>query len=139
MWGAKEAAGRKGGRILVFGARVFRQAEINNFHGEVTAILANEHDVRRLDVAMDQALLLRCTQGTSHLRSNLQRHQDGDGAFAFDIGLDRLSIDKFHRIEIVIALSSEMENGRDIWMAERRGSARLAQKPLLGSFAVQVG
>jgi len=83
-----------------------------------------------------QTLLLRRAQSAGNLRNNFQRHQSRNRSLALYEGLDGLPIDELHRIEIIVRLASEMENGRHIRMPERRRRTRLAQETLQGRVAV---
>ena len=136
---SEKSACRESRRVLALRVGVLREAKIDDFHRDLASLFAHEHHVRRLDVAVHQTLFLRCSQGAGDLRSNFQRHQSWNRTLSLDKGLDGLPIDELHCVEIIIRLAPEVENGRHIRMPESRRRSRLAQKPLPGRLAVEIG
>ena len=135
---AHKTAGGQSGRVFALGPGIFRKAKVDHFHGKVATILADEHDVRWLDIAMHQPLLLGGSQRACHLRGNFQSHQDWNSAFTLDECFDGLPIDKLHRIEIVVTFLPEMKDRRHIRVPERRGRTSLTQESLPGRLAIQI-
>ena len=79
---------RRGGRG---GRDPLGQAEIEHLDGAVAA----ELDVRRFQIAMDDAGLVRGFEGVGHLFRDRQRLVDWDGA-ARDALAEVLTLDEFH-------------------------------------------
>jgi hypothetical protein len=49
-------------------------------------------------------------QGRSDLLSDIEREKASQWAVAFDQSVDRFTIDEFHRVEIAIAMFTQVEN-----------------------------
>ncbi len=59
---------------------------------------------------MDKVLFLRSDQRGGDLLSDIEREKAFEWAVAFHESIDRFTIDEFHRIEIAMAVSAQMEN-----------------------------
>ena len=68
-----------------------RDAEV----GDVRVIVG-EQDVRRLDVAVDDAVPMRVLERVTYFFGNAQRHRDGQWSFPLDALLERVALDVRH-------------------------------------------
>jgi hypothetical protein len=92
---------------------------------------AREPDVRRLDVAVDDAgLLERLAQGLGDRLGDLQRPGDRQRRPLLEVGLERLAIDVLHDDEEVAGRLAAVEDADDARRGEPGGEARLAEEAL---------
>src|SRR5437016_6842186 len=111
------------------GCQGFRHAVINDFNnGRTAARIALEHDVRRFDVAMDNAARFGGSQSARNLLDNFQRERKRQWTFPPDFGLECFALDQLHDIETLTVLLAVMTHARDVWMTDLRGGARFAQE-----------
>ena len=101
----------------------FREPEVEHLHRAVRA----DFDVRRLQVAMDDALLVRGFEGLRDLLRDRQRVGKRDRAMRDAIGerraLDQLEHERMRRAAVLKAV-----DGGDVWMVERGEHLRFAPK-----------
>ena len=103
-------------------------------------MLAGQHQVGRLDVAMNQAHAVSGHQRAGHLQRQLESIGGGQRPAARDELLEGLTLDALHRVEILFhALVAEVKNGGDVGMSQLRRGARLAQESLPGGIVCEVG
>ena len=118
-----------------------REAEVDDLDYELVflVVLVGDHDVRRLDIAMNESLPRRGTQGAGNLKGDLKgiSHPEG-GILVLYQGFDGLAVDPLHCVEETLLVVSEMVDARDIAVAQSGGGARFAQEPGAGGLAVQV-
>ena len=104
-----------------------RDTEIHDFHD---AIL-REHDVRRLDVTMDDALLMGIVQsvrdGGQSQEDLVDRHQIGFSCPLFQGG----SLDEFHRDIPQVVFFPCVIDGHDVGVGETSGGFCFTEKPCL--------
>ena len=79
-------------RRRVFGRQRLRQAEVENLDGAVV----REHDIRGLEVAVHDAVLVRCLERVGDLPRDGQRLVDGQRAAGDPVG-EGLSFDELER------------------------------------------
>jgi hypothetical protein len=83
-----------------------RQPKVNDFGCHSTALLDTDHDVAWFDVPVNELLLVHRTQTGGDLRRDFQRQVHLKGARALDETLERLALDKLHRVKVVLTASS---------------------------------
>ena len=86
------------------------EAEIDHFYEDLAITLLHEHEVGWFDVTVDKVLFLRSDQRGGDLLSDIEREKAFEWAVAFYESIDRFTIDEFHRIEIAIAVFTQVEN-----------------------------
>src|SRR6266487_4674165 len=107
----------------------FGDAVINHFNnGRTAARIALEHDVRRFDVAMDNAAGFGGSQSTRNLLDNFQRERKRQWTFPPDFGLECFALDQLHHIEAFAILFTVMTDPRDVWMVNVRSGAGFTQE-----------
>src|SRR6516165_2961806 len=83
-------------------------------------------------------LFVNCRQPSSHVRRDFQRQPYVHSACAFDEILERFSFYKLHRVEVTAPGFTQMEDRRNIRVANARRYPGFAQKPKPGRFITQV-
>src|SRR5271165_3718922 len=83
-------------------------------------------------------LFVNCRQPGSHVRGDFQRQPYVQSACAFDEILERFSFNKLHRVEVILSGCPQMEDRRNIRVANARRYTGFAQKPKPGGFITQV-
>ena len=112
-------------------ARVSRelgQPEVEHLHGAVVS----HFDVGRLQIAMDDALLVRRFERFGDLPGDRQRFVDRDRSVRNAIGEGR-SLDELHDERLHAVRVFEPVDGRDVWMIQRGedfGFALEARQPV---------
>ena len=112
--------------VAFFAARHdFRQSEIQNFR---VPALGNKN-VRRLDVAVDDAFRMRCFErfGDFHRQIQQQPHFQWP---VRDAVLQRGAFQKLHRNKRLRIVLADFVNRADVWMIQRRGGARFTAESL---------
>ena len=99
--------------------------------GEAAGAGGHEHQVGRLEVAVDEFLLPGGDEGAGDFRGNGQHHADGQRSAPADGGFERFALDEFHRVErLPIRRFAEMENAGDIRVPQPGSGAGFAQETL---------
>ena len=99
-----------------------------------------EHDVARLDVAVDDVVPVRMAQRARCLACNAQRLGDGEAAFARDPIPQRLAVDIAHDVERPAAARRVgVDKGHDVGMAEQRRRLDFADEPLARNGQCEIG
>ena len=119
--GRREGRVRRGGRG---GRGSLGEAEIEHLDGAVGA----ELDVRRFQIAMDDAGLVRGFERLGHLLRDRQRLVDRDGA-ARDALREILALDQLHHERADAGRLFDAVQLRDVRMIERGERLRLALEP----------
>ena len=104
-------------RHFLFGQ--LRNPEVEHFHVPVRP----QHDVLRLDVAMDNAGFV----GGRERSRDLDRHVDRFICFhrrARQTLAQRLAVDQFTGNVVSRMIFADLVNGQDVWMIERNDRAR---------------
>src|ERR1700761_3539100 len=86
---------------------------------------------------MDQPVGLRRFQGLRHLQDHSEGGRGWQWTILRDVALQVHAIDKFHRIEVGIALLAEMKNGGYVRVMDQGSTLGLTQETLSGSRAAQ--
>ena len=107
-----------------------RDAEVEHVH-----ILAAEQDVLRLDVAVDDAVLVRKAHRLDDLLCNAHSLFHRELRLTIQSLPQRLTVDKRHRVEGQVADHSRLDHVRDARVIEVRGEFDLAEEALLGDYA----
>ncbi len=104
------------------------QAEVGDLD-PLDAVL--QQDVRRLDVAMDQALCVRRGQPQGRLHADAQDFLGAQRAVAVDPILERPAVDAGHHQvrETVLRIGVDGVDGDDVVVDDRGGGLRLAGEP----------
>ena len=120
--GAEASVGRRRGQGFCR-----RNAEVEDLDGAVW----QEHDVRRLDIAMHHAARVRATDSTRDLHGDMDCIVERQ-ASAFQAGLHGLAVIERHDDEQLPVFSlANLENRADVGIVERRRGARLDEEALL--------
>ena len=86
-------------------------------------MLQAHHDVAWFDVPMNELLLVHRSQTGGDLSRDFQRQFYFKPTGAFDQALQRLSLDKLHRVKVVLTGSTQMENRGNIRVTNARRRA----------------
>ena len=89
-----------------------------------------EHDVRRLDVTMDDARLVGAAERIAHVLEDGELLDDRGGRAPVDHRRERLSRDVLHRDERPVAVFTGVEDGDDVGVAELAGGPDFAREAL---------
>ena len=127
---------RTGGRELIGGPRLgrdrpasglgqLRHAEVQHLH--FTA--PGDEQVRRLEVAVDDALAMRGVERVGDVLAVAQHLVQRDRA-ARDPRLQRLALQQLHHHELLAGVLADVVQRADVRMIERRDGARLAEEAL---------
>jgi hypothetical protein len=73
-------------------------------------LLETHHDVAWFDVPVNELLLVHRSQAVGDLRRNFERQLYLEPTQASDKFPERFPLDKFHRVEIVLTGSAQMQN-----------------------------
>ncbi len=103
-----------------------RDPEVHDLHLPAR----QQHDVARLDVAVDDAPLVRVAEAVGHLLRDIDRFDDGDRTLQH-LGAELDSLEKLHRHVGEIALLAEIVDGDDMGMGELAGGPGFEEKPLV--------
>ena len=105
--------------------REFGEAKIEDFDVAAT----RDKDIPRLDIAVNDALGVRCVEPFGNLHRKIEEFVDFE-RFASDALPQRLALEELHRKKIPAAHLSNLVDGADIGMVQCGGSSRFAAKPL---------
>ena len=114
----------RAGRIQ--GRHRFRQPEVHQLGARL-----RQHDVARLQVAMDYPTLVRFFQSFANLDSQFQNLLERQRALVQSIG-QRFAVQKFHHQVVDPVLMSYVVQRADMGMVQRRNGARFPVEALLG-------
>ena len=117
-------------------ARIIRrgpgQTEIQDFQPPAPSL---QPDVRRLDVAMDQAARVRRRQALGNLLPDAQHLGNWQPSFSFQALLQGFPLEKLHGHEQHSAVFIHPVNGNQVIVLDRRGRPGLAEKALASGSA----
>lgn len=85
--------------------------------------------VGRLDIAVDDPLPVRRVEGVGDLGAEIEDRRFRHRARREE-RLERLPLEQFHGEEALSFVLAEIVDRADVWMVQRRGSARLPFEPL---------
>jgi hypothetical protein len=101
-----------------------REAEVE----DLRAAVARDHDVGRLDVAMDDAVGMRRGERGGHLRAVLERCRHWQRALGDD-PIERRAFNQLHRDERRAGVLVDVVDRDDVRVVEGGGRARLLHEP----------
>src|SRR6266576_2173224 len=108
------------------------QPEVDDFHFQFRrlSVTSRQHDIARLEVAMDQTLGRGSHQCPRNLDRNLQSQLCTERTIPPHASLQCLALDEFHCVIAAAAIrrSTELENGSHIWMPQGSRGTRFTQK-----------
>ena len=108
-------------------SRRARDAEVEDLH---VPRFAADHQVRGLDVAMDDAALVRVGEALADVGDELDPAADRERRPAMNQLAERLAGDVLHRDERLSLVCPDVVDGDDVRMLEARGDLRLANEAL---------
>src|ERR1700674_1368640 len=88
---------------------------------------------------MNQLLFRGDRQCAGHLECNVQGVDRFQRPLAFYTSLQGLSVDELHDVEIIFVIDTQIKDRGNVWVPERRGSARFAEKALARLIAFKIG
>jgi hypothetical protein len=103
-----------------------RQPEVQQLRSR-----AGQHDVRRLQVAVDDALPVCLVEGIGNLNRDLQNLRYGEGSLA-QSGRQRLAFETLHDEIVGLILPADVMELADVRMVQAGHRARLALESLTG-------
>src|SRR5438552_10157846 len=110
----------------------FGETKIDDFDFQLycLSIGPRDHDIARLQIAVDQTLSRRRNQRPRHLDRDFESHFWLERAFAPHAGFESFALDQFHRViaTIEIGRRAELKYPGYIRMLQRRRRPRLAQE-----------
>jgi hypothetical protein len=120
------------GLDLVGGSRRVDQlgdAEIEDLHQGLRAAVSSEEHVVGLEIAVDDARLMRAGHRAAHPGEDLRDLLEGELRRAPQTRAERLSLEELHHDEGGVLLHAVVDDLHHVGAAKRRGGARLAQEP----------
>ena len=123
-------AGDGGGRA---GAGDLGDAEVEELGDHLAAGEAVEEDVARLDVAVDDPLVVRQREGAGHVADRRQHVERPEGAGALEDGVERVAREQLHHQEGRAVLGvADVEHVDDARVADAPADAGLGEEALDG-------
>ena len=110
-----------------------RQAEIDHLHHQAfirIGMLASDHHVRGLDVAMHDAVTVRRGERAGDLSRDPQREHRWERAGALHERFRRFALDELHRVKEPVGSAAQMVNRGHVPVAKLRRGAGLLHKVL---------
>ena len=104
-----------------------------------TAWPAGQHDVLRLDVAMDDAVLVGVLQGAADFAGDLERGVERELLLPREPLPERLALGERHDVVEQAAGLSRVVQREDVGVLEGRGDLDLAEEPLAAEHGRQLG
>src|SRR5437870_10881797 len=98
--------------------------------GELDHAFSCAQDVRRLDVAMDDAMIVNVPQGRADLQDNVEHLGPRQLALGEQDVVEALALDVFHRIIIMAVLEARFDEADDVGMIELAEGVDLALETL---------
>jgi hypothetical protein len=108
-------------------------------HSEIKNLgvaICRDKDVRRFDVAVDNALAMSGVESTGDLVDERDDTGDRDGRAA-DHPIERLSFEQLHHEELLAVVLTHVVYRADVRMIQRRGNASFAVETLNGGRLVR--
>ncbi len=93
-------------------------------------VAPGKENVVRLDVAVDDALLVRHGQRVGHVADDAHRFRDGEFPLARQLGAERFALDEGHDVEEEVALAPGGQEGDDVRMLQAGGESHLTLEAL---------
>ena len=108
-------------------------AELQNLGGaevrDLDGIVGGEHEVRRLDVAVDDVAFMRELQRAAGLIHDAKRARQGKRVAAIEQRLQALSLHQFHGDVVEAVFLARVENHHDVGMRQQTSGARFGLEP----------
>ena len=114
-----------GGAVGTAGANPLGDAEVE----DLDVSLSREHQVGRLDVAMDESHLVGHRESLGRFVGDADDLVERQGS-SLNAICERLPLDQLHHDERGVARVFDAEDLADEWVIQRRGGAGLAQESL---------
>ena len=109
------------------GRRAHRERDPEVGHHRVPAV---QQDVLRLDVAVDDAVLVRVVERVDHFARDAHRLVDAELRLAIELLAQRLALDVGHDVEQESVGRAGIEQRQDVRMLQRRRRLDLLHEPL---------
>src|SRR6185436_11115721 len=111
-------------RVVVVAGGRLGEAEVEN----LGLLAIGDEDVRRLDVAVQDAARVRGVERVGNLHGEPQQQADGERP-AVDLARQRAAFEQLHRDEGAPVVLVYLVDGADVRVVQRGRGARFAQKP----------
>ncbi len=135
---AREVRGGEGLGVAAGRREVFHDAEVDDFDESPRRFrVLHEHQICRLDVAMDQVLAVRGAERAGHLLGDDERLDQWQRPPLAHAVLDGFALDQLHRVEAVVPALAEMKHAGHMRMAQARCGAGLVLKTVARAGMVQ--
>jgi len=122
--------GRDAGDVGAAGAGGAGHRELGDAEVEHLRLAApGDEDVRRLDVAVDDAAGVRGVETVGDLDAEIEHAVERQRS-ARDLLLQRVAVEQLHHDELLALVLADVVNRADVRVVERRGHARLASEPI---------
>src|SRR5215472_15847286 len=113
------------------------EAEVDDFHFQLRrrAVIRPEHDITRLEVAMDQTLSGSSHQCLRDLTCNLHNQLCIKRTIPTHAGLQRFALDQFHCVKATTSIrrGAKLEDSGHVWVSQGSRGAGFTQKSLAHS------
>ena len=103
----------------------FGQAEIENLHAAISC----KENIVRLQIAVNDALLMRCSQAGCYLKGVFDHFASGDRAAAEPVA-QRFAFEQFSDDIKPVGTSADIVDHNDVRMTQRSGGTRLLLEPM---------
>src|ERR1700676_5445446 len=104
------------------------EPEVNDFGCYIAPLVDTHHNVAWFDIPVNEVSLVHRSKTSGCLRHDFQRQRHLQSAGAFDKVFERFPLHEFHRIEVILATSPEVEDRGNIRMTDTGRRPRLSQK-----------
>src|SRR5271166_4020819 len=138
LWCPCKAPGYRNRGLRIWFIDRLGEAEVDNFRDHCTFLLQAHHDVAWFNVSVNELLLVHRGQTGSHLRRDFEHQLHIDPARALDEMLKGFPFDKFHRVEVILARSAQVEDRGNVRVTNARRSAGFPQKTKSRRFITEV-
>ena len=102
------------------------QSIVDHLHGHLPWLLKDDHEIRRLDIPMNEPLPIAGAQSAGDLVHNLQSQPHFQGTTRSEYVVERFSLHELHRIEVIALDRPKVEYRSHIRVAQTGSSSRLS-------------
>src|SRR4029077_282082 len=92
------------------------EAEIDDLCKNFPVAFPSQHHIGRLDVAVNELLLVRSDKGAGDLLGDVESKKAVERSVSLDSVQQRFPVNKLHRIEVAVGMLTQMENRSNIAM-----------------------